>query len=127
MSPYITFLYLHFISLSGDLKSLLQLQPACPDLCCHIVKQHSQHGQTFAKYLKKHRAALPAQAPPLALLLTQDEIASTANAAVVKILDDIKEWVLDTDGDEDAISVLLPYTLERDLLSKFLNSLWLTT
>lgn len=110
-----------FFSLAGTLKSLLQLQPPCPELCCHIVKQHPMHSQIFAKYLKKHGTVLPAQASLLALLLSQDEITVLTKAALFKILDDIKEWVLDIDGAEDETSMLLPHVLKQDLLGEFIG------
>ncbi|XP_050733231.1 nucleolar pre-ribosomal-associated protein 1-like [Eriocheir sinensis] len=105
---------------SGDLKSLLQVQPACPNLCCHIVRQHPPHGRTFAKYLKKHRTALPAQALTLSLLLEQEvgEVTILAKAALVKVMDEIKEWMLDIEGPEDATSVLLPHVLKEGLLDE---------
>lgn len=116
---YLISVFTHFFaSFSGDLKNLLQVQPACPDLCCHILKQHPQHAKTFAKYLKKHRTPLPAHAPTLALLLEQEEIASVAQAALVKVMDEIKAWAVDTNGAEDATRVLLPYTLKLNLMGK---------
>lgn len=103
---------------TGDLKSLLQLQPPCPDLCCHIVKQHPQHSHTLAKYLKKHGTVLPHQAPLLAQLLNQSDIAETATGALIKVLNEIKMWVLDTEGEEDETRQLLPHVFRMELLDE---------
>lgn len=119
-NPHTSFLSL-LSSLPGHLKSLLQLQPPCPDLCCHIIKQHPQHCLTFTKYLKKHGTLLPAQAPLLSLLLNQDEVTLSAHlskAALLKVLESIKEWVLDTGGAQDATRVLIPHVLRLDLLGE---------
>ena len=107
-----------FVLLSGNLKSLLQFQPPCPDLCCHIVKQHPQHSHTLAKYLKKHGTILPLQAPLLAQLLNQSDITEMATGALMKVLGKIKAWILDTEGEEDETRQLLPHVLNKELLGE---------
>lgn len=82
------------------------------------MKQHPQHGYTLAKYLKKQGTTLPHQAPLLALLLKQSSIAGLATGALIKVSSDIKVWVLDTEGEEDETSMLLPYALDVGLLGK---------
>ncbi|XP_045111061.1 nucleolar pre-ribosomal-associated protein 1-like [Portunus trituberculatus] len=103
---------------AGNLKSLLQFQPPCPDLCCHIVKQHPQHSHTLAKYLKKHGTILPHQAPLLAQLLNQNDIAEKATGALIKVLSEIKTWILDFEGEEDKTSLLLPHIFSKGLLDE---------
>lgn len=84
-----------------EMKCLASAQPPCAALCCHLVRLHPPHGVVLAKYLKRHRTILPAQASLLAMLLEKEECLSTAEAALAKVADVIKMWALDMDGDDD--------------------------
>lgn len=101
------------------MKCLIQSHPPCADLCCHLVKQHPLHGLVLAKHLKKHGTVLPAQASLLALLMEQDKAISTAEAALVKLSDNIKMWALTMDDNDDATSVLFAFALKKDLLGRY--------
>ncbi|XP_071537756.1 nucleolar pre-ribosomal-associated protein 1 [Panulirus ornatus] len=104
-----------------DLKCLLQSHPPSADLCCHLVRVHPPHGLVLVKHLKKHGTVLPAHASLLGMLIDQDATMSAAEAALVKVTDNIKNWALDMDDEDDATSVLLTFALKKDLLGSCLR------
>nr|XP_045624958.1 nucleolar pre-ribosomal-associated protein 1-like [Procambarus clarkii] len=103
---------------SDDIKCLACAQPPCAELCCQLVRLHPPHGTVFIKRLKKHGTLLPAQASLLAMLLEEDDILSTSEAALAKVSDEIKMWALAMDDDEDATSKIFAFALEKSMIDK---------